>query len=217
MKKNRIWLIMLVTVALAGSYMAACDFGEGGDDATEEEIQTADPDVSTGPACGDNACNGNEDCASCPGDCGECGAECGDDACNGDEDCTTCAADCGECPECECDYNGGICEAAENPSTVACDCDPDCEGGGQACSADGHCDTYCPKNEDPDCEGCECDYNDGICEPESDGSDTACDCDTDCADTDPCGEDGHCDTWCDPGGVCQDIDCPTFDEGECEK
>ena len=41
MKTKRIWLVMVLTFALAGSYMAACDFGEGGDDAgSEEDVQT---------------------------------------------------------------------------------------------------------------------------------------------------------------------------------
>ena len=216
MKTKRIWLVMLLTFALAGSYMAACDFGEGGDDAgSEEDIKTADPDVPAGEECGDAACNGNEDCASCPADCGECAVvTCGDGEClaEDDEDAVSCPEDC----PCECDTNA-FCEAAEKNSAETCDCDADCTEGHHACEVDDHCDTYCPKGEDPDCDDCKCDYNEGICEPESDGSDTACDCDPDCADTDPCGEDDHCDTWCDPDGECEDIDCGTFGEGECEE
>lgn len=33
--------------------------------------------------------------------CGACDPFCGDNTCNGTEDCSTCAADCGECPVCE--------------------------------------------------------------------------------------------------------------------
>ena len=52
----------------------------------------------TPPPCGDGTCNGLEDCATCPEDCGAC-PTCGDAACNGDEDCASCPEDCGACPE----------------------------------------------------------------------------------------------------------------------
>lgn len=47
--------------------------------------------------CGDGACNGAENCSSCPADCGSC-AYCGDGSCNGGETCSTCPGDCGICP-----------------------------------------------------------------------------------------------------------------------
>ncbi len=42
-------------------------------------------------ACGDGACGDDEDCGTCPADCGAC---CGDGHCARGEDCATCAADC---------------------------------------------------------------------------------------------------------------------------
>lgn len=116
-----------------------------------------------------------------------------DETCDSDPDCGACA----------CDFNP-ICEAAERGSDVACACDPDCSGGGEACSADARCDTWCPANVDPDC-ACNCDYNDGICEAASRDSSATCRCDADCADGhEACEADAHCDTWC-PTGV--DPDC----------
>jgi len=55
------------------------DFGLKGPpdtDGSETEAENTDP-VPTepepaGPSCGDNACNGEEDCTSCAADCGEC-------------------------------------------------------------------------------------------------------------------------------------------------
>ncbi len=46
--------------------------------------------------CGDSTCRGDEDCVTCPDDCGVC-AGCGDLACVGVETCTTCSGDCGAC------------------------------------------------------------------------------------------------------------------------
>ncbi len=108
---------------------------------------------------------------------------------------------------CDCDYYGGICEADAPDSSDFCDCDDDCGAGDRACSADSHCDTFCPDGFDPDCDdppACDCDYNDGICEAAERGSSETCACDEDCAGTDACKSDGHCDTWC-PDGF--DPDC----------
>ncbi|GIL65430.1 hypothetical protein Vafri_19182 [Volvox africanus] len=96
------------------------------------------------PACGDKMCNGNETCASCPGDCGACSV-CGDGVCSGgetcrscfkdcfkisygvktccgdnicspgdNETCSTCPLDCGVCPTCN---NNGICESVRYNET----------------------------------------------------------------------------------------------------
>lgn len=108
------------------------------------------------PRCGDDVCNGEEDCATCPADCGSC---CGDGTCDEarGESCTTCPADCG-CEAGEvCDAGSSTCEA----------CAPQCEGracgddgcggvcgmcdGGVACVA-GRCDAPCV----PQCAGREC-------------------------------------------------------------
>ncbi|MCA9564809.1 MAG: hypothetical protein KC561_15035, partial [Myxococcales bacterium] len=121
---------------------------------------------------------------------------------------------------CDCDHPGlgNVCEAASRNSSATCDCDQDCGAGESACGSDGHCDSWCPEGDDPDCDpGCECEYFDtaGLCEAESDQSTRECGCDEDC---DPAGEqscqaDGHCDNFCDPGGICKDPDCDG-DEGD---
>lgn len=58
-------------------------------------------------------------------------------------------------PSCGCDYWGFICEAKEKPSTLPCECDPDCtfpDGSIEdPCVFDSMCDTYCPAGSDPDC------------------------------------------------------------------
>ncbi len=47
--------------------------------------------------CGDGTCNPQEDCGSCPGDCGIC-TTCGNGTCEAGETCANCATDCGACP-----------------------------------------------------------------------------------------------------------------------
>ena len=75
-----------------------------------------DPNCGTTDYCGDDQCNGNEDCSSCSSDCGRCDDNdngcnpwtdpncgttdyCGDDQCNGNENKLSCPSDCGQ-PEC---------------------------------------------------------------------------------------------------------------------
>ncbi|GMV41835.1 MAG: hypothetical protein AMXMBFR64_35510 [Myxococcales bacterium] len=53
--------------------------------------------------------------------------------------------------DCTCDYNP-VCEAAMKCSSGKCSCDPECNHG-EACGADGHCDTWCPTGVDADCAG----------------------------------------------------------------
>lgn len=150
--------------------------------------------VSAGSSasCGcDNDCSGRSACLA-DGSC--------DTFCPNDPDCVTET-------ECQCDYNGRICEASRPGSSSTCTCDPDCSGGRVACSSDGHCDTFCPRDTDPDCRTsptCSCDYNEGICEAKRRGSSDNCECDEDCDGTFACKSDGHCDTWC-PAG--DDPDC----------
>lgn len=152
------------------------------------------------PRCGDDACNGDEDCGTCPADCGNC---CGDGACDAaNENCATCPADC----DCEgddrCDAQAQMCEA----------CAPQCAG--RECGADG-CGGTCG-----DCaEGVDCDN--GLCAacvPQcddracgDDGCDGVC---GDCAGGQICGRDGQCadapaacgDDTCDAGEDC--ANCP---------
>jgi hypothetical protein len=57
-----------------------------------------------------------------------------------------------------CDWTPGKCDAQFRCSNKRCFCDPDCYDDATlapkpACSSDGHCDTWCPKGEDPDCKG----------------------------------------------------------------
>jgi hypothetical protein len=160
----------------------------GGADTTEQYCiadQWCDPDCQYDPDCGSAP-----DCTSdswCNPDC----------ATGNDPDCQS---------ECSCDYNE-FCEAAAKGSSSTCTCDTDCAGGKSACSADYHCDTFCPTGVDPDCvEECSCDNTDGVCEPatKNDPAMTPCDCDDDCVLSEPCDIDGHCDTWC-PAG--EDPDC----------
>ena len=47
--------------------------------------------------CGDGSCNGNENCSSCPGDCGVCPVVCGNAKCESGESCSSCSSDCGAC------------------------------------------------------------------------------------------------------------------------
>lgn len=84
-----------------------------------------EPSNGGGPACGDGACNGIEDCITCPADC-SCAGVCGDGTCEQSEDCASCEEDCGVCANC----GDGTCDANED-----CDvCPDDC--GTCSCSAD---------------------------------------------------------------------------------
>ncbi|MCA9523513.1 MAG: hypothetical protein KC609_21205 [Myxococcales bacterium] len=167
------------------------------------------------PDCSaDNYCN--TDCANDP----DCALNCeADNFCNSlcpageDPDCPICELDhicdsrCASDPDCgcTCNFNQGICEPQAKDSTAACSCDPDCLPDQSPCQLDGHCDSWCPANTDPDCGSCDCDFNDGICEPKSKGTTTPCPCDADCAGgKQPCAADGHCDSWC---PVSADPDC----------
>ncbi len=49
-----------------------------------------------GSVCGDSTCDLDEDCSSCPSDCGAC-QTCGDGTCEAGEDCSSCSQDCGAC------------------------------------------------------------------------------------------------------------------------
>jgi len=121
----------------------------------------SDPDCAPPPpaecACDyyRNVCEarsrGSSDVCACDPDCAG-----GRSACSDDGHCDTFCPDgvdpdCSTEPTCSCDYNPGICEAARRNSNETCGCDPDCEGTAP-CKADGHCDTWCPEGEDPDCD-----------------------------------------------------------------
>jgi hypothetical protein len=171
-----------------------------------------DPACSTGsdPDCclcdqDPIACNaasqGSTTACACDPNCSSTVLACGDD--------NYCDPFCTEDPN-NCDYYDNVCEAIERDSTESCNCDVDCDTTHPACDADSHCDTWCPDGEDPDCTSptCPCEYFDGICESEADGSTRTCNCDTDCGTGDvACQQDNHCDNFCDPNGICKDVDC----------
>ncbi len=68
--------------------------------------------------CGDGTCQPEEDCTSCPTDCGDCPDLCGDGTCQLFEDCNTCTEDCGPCYWC----GDGYCDVEEDCSTCPEDC-----------------------------------------------------------------------------------------------
>jgi len=64
-----------------------------------DEQQTLQPQTTS--SCGDGICQSNENCSSCPQDCGECKPTqyCGDGICQSNENCSSCPSDCGTCKE----------------------------------------------------------------------------------------------------------------------
>lgn len=121
-------------------------------------------------------------------------------------------------PSCNCNYWGGVCEAISKCSSAICLCDTDCtppDGSLKgACVSDGHCDTYCEKDTDPDCAGASgngkycsapsCNKKSGVCNAKS-GTTSECADDPDCDGILlPCESDGYCDKACSAGA---DPDC----------
>lgn len=186
---------------LAGSCVeTACDGKECGGDgcggscgACADHHECIDGHCSYVPWCGDDGCDPDETCTTCPADCGIC---CGDGACDLEqaEDCATCPADCG----CDC---GESCEegACVNTACSGIECGEDgCGGSCGGCEehflcVDGAClyqpwcgDTNCDPIED--CDACptdcgECCGND-LCEPQFGESCASCILDCSCT----CGE-----------------------------
>src|SRR5262245_7111395 len=75
--------------------------GDGGAFATPADAATVRFDAQPPPPqerCGDQRCDLDETCSSCPDDCGACDPYCGDGTCGTLEYCFTCPEDCGECP-----------------------------------------------------------------------------------------------------------------------
>ena len=143
---------------------------------------------------------------------------------NQDPDCNPAApCDPGSCgnnkfdPKCECNYYGGVCEAIAHCNDAVCLCDTDCtppDGSLKAaCVSDAHCDSWCPKDSDPDCAGSSkngakcskptCNTKSGFCNA-SPGSTSNCADDPDCNSGDACEGDGWCDGGCTKGA---DPDC----------
>jgi hypothetical protein len=165
----------------AGAAAGAGDSGAGGDFG---EIGGADASPA---ACGDGVCSheGQEECDTCPQDCGACAA-CGNGTCERDagesaESCSSCEEDCGACSTC----GDGQCVANSDENCTTC---PDDCGVCQGCG-DGKCDqnetcSSCKK----DCGACQTCGN-GKCEAGL--GETCKTCDEDCGACETCG-DGAC-------------------------
>lgn len=86
---------------------------EGCEDPVDEEDCPPGEDCSYTATCPDGVCDVDEDCSTCPIDCGPCEPECGDLVCDAGEACGACPHDCGECePGC----GDGFCDAGETPT-----------------------------------------------------------------------------------------------------
>ncbi len=144
------WLFSSMLVSAV--FIGACGGGDGGSDPA--------PDAMVAAACGDNTCNGNETCATCPADCGACPISCGDNTCNGTESCASCPADCGACPV---SCGDGACTGGETCSTCATDCGQ-CPAscGNNTCETGETC-----ANCAADCGQCVCVRGDGTCTGET--------------------------------------------------
>ena len=116
-----------------------------------------------GPGCGDGRCQGAENCATCPADCGECPAECGDELCVAGENCDTCPEDCGLCAVCGQDG----CQPDETCASCPEDCGPCPWCGDEACTGAEDC-LSCPD----DCGECVAVCGDGVCRSEEHTSET---------------------------------------------
>jgi uncharacterized protein YkwD len=118
-----------------GSISAGPSMAECGNDACEggEDCVTCEADCGACAAtCGNESCDADETCINCPGDCGTCAPACGDAVCNGSETCSDCPGDCGACPP---TCPNGACDAGETCTT----CSQDCGACGPMCG-DGTCD-----------------------------------------------------------------------------
>ncbi len=113
--------------------------------------------------CGDSVCSGQETCANCPDDCGDC---CGNSACDNGETCDLCPADCVCPPGLEC--VDGACQACIPEELDVCSTlQGECEIGTWECQADGSwgdCSGVLPTDEI-------CDGKDNDCDGETDEGD----------------------------------------------
>ena len=99
----------------------ACEGRECGGDGCGASCGTCPDDaycsnVSCVKKCGNNSCDYQENCQTCPQDCGQC---CGDGQCQEEfqESCATCATDCGSC------CGNGVCDEGEKCQDCLDDCD----------------------------------------------------------------------------------------------
>ncbi|MCB9523972.1 MAG: chitobiase/beta-hexosaminidase C-terminal domain-containing protein [Myxococcales bacterium] len=163
-----------------------CGQCQGGDLCNDAGQCTAPP-----AQCGDGACDANEDCSTCPADCGQC---CGNGRCGAGENCATCPADCG-CGD------GQVCNAERRQCVDQCvpqcagrDCGADgCGGDCGQCGANQACEVgVCRDLCVPACDGRECG---------GDGCGGRC---GDCAANEQC-DNGQCILPCQP--MCEGRDC----------
>jgi len=160
----------------------------------DEECSTCPQDCGTcPPVCGDGACTSQESCIMCPQDCGQCPASCGDKNCDENETCQVCPQDCGPCPVV---CGDATCNGNETCKTCIPDCGP-CppECGDGECQQSESCATC-----SADCGQCPVPCGDGVCEP-LDGE-TCSTCIADCGPCPFCGDD-----QCGEGETC--TSCPT--------
>jgi len=170
------------------------------------------------PLCGDGRCDAaNEDCWTCPGDCGRC---CGDGECLAEhaEDCVTCDADCGCDQGTACDLQQRGCVQVCEPQCDGRECGPDLCAGfcgpgcriDEVCAADGRCVPPPPECGDDSCDGpgedcwtcpadCDACCGDEACTPEHNETCASCPADCGCGDGEICeAELGRCVAGCQP-------------------
>jgi endonuclease/exonuclease/phosphatase family metal-dependent hydrolase len=81
-------------------------------------------DCSYSDTCPDGTCAEDEDCTSCPIDCGACAPACGDGVCDdGFESCSDCPDDCGACAA---SCGDGVCNTDATPAETCESCPEDC-------------------------------------------------------------------------------------------
>ena len=193
----------------ADGTVGATDAAGGGDAVAPADATPDTTPTPTGPGCDQD---------------GWCNPDCWDDAAQlpTDPDCNPNTPEnsdqSSKNPNWSCDYWGFVCEADKKCSNKSCECDPDCthpDGLLSACNSDGHCDTWCPTDWDPDCTGqsgngkyctsASCDLDANFCDAKK-GSTEACPEDPLCDGLTafPCEGDTYCDDKC-PAGA--DPDC----------
>jgi hypothetical protein len=155
--------------------------GQGCDEETESCV-----DLN----CGNEVCDGFENCHTCPEDCisgqggGTCEA-CFKGVCNGDCHPKKEGPDCADCAPGYC-CGDGVCEGAENSYNCEIDCGP------PPFCGDGHCDAGEDQCDCPEDCGQHPNSETGLC---TDGADNDCDGSTDCGDSD-CESDPACNSEC---------------------
>jgi|GEM_PF-6542480 hypothetical protein len=189
--------------------------------------------------CGSGVCSLDENCSTCPADCGSC---CGNGQCETgySETESTCPADCGSVPTC----GDGVCDANinENCSTCSADCGTCC-GDGKCSSEYGETESNCSADCKPvdacgdgvcsavageTCNSCTLDCGsccgNGSCENQY--GETTATCATDCPPVDFCGDNtcnaatgettANCPTDCPATAYCGDGNIDATNAEECD-